>query len=695
MRQLFFVLIIVYTGVYGQSPEQYLPNNSFEDGNCEPRCYGYYSSGSAADAWSFNSDIYGWELADPTPGGISAVASPDWESIHCELAHGSVCTGYSLPSTLRFINLNHDEGIRAGLGFGFAGNKTYKVRCKLRQGCTYDHQYIEMVMTRYADDWHSSNSDNTHKSAALYFPSYAQSCTWYATEALVYVPADDGGKMTNVVFWSPTAGESIHIDDVELYEYCTEWMTRQNREYRVFEEKEEAGHIWAGKEVAGAWPAGEVTCHPGSKTTYKGYIEVSLKNGFHAYRGAEFHAKIAPCGKECMPPDPSAYKDTTPCGLLSVVLGAAPQHGMTYGWVATPSEAIQYISSDRIANPVFTPPQGIGSFKYRVTITNPCGESVTKEIIVGYDNEPNSRPGFDVVSSDLTSQTPYFGLSLNAHTEKVIIQILDCSGNVVKEYPPYYNGLDFFNSGLVYSLTECLDPCGCYKFRIRSKNYCYDQWYEQVLNWNRSTAFNFVSMSNSLELGNSGPNGKFCVIAYGAKHIDLDIYNAWGGIVFSYHGDYKCNPMCFDLPQNISCWTYYVTMSLTDCGNNIHKYNNTLLVYGCGSGLTGSTDSSGFAGIDQGVIFGGDSLYSSIMPNPVTDVSTLTYHLPVDGHVKVSITNANFEQLVVLDERDKTKGDYKVSVNGNDYPIGTNYYLIEFTAADQVARQVRRISIVH
>ena len=71
----------------------------------------------------------------------------------------------------------------------------------------------------------------------------------------------------------------VFIDRVELYEYCTELLTRQVRNYRYASELEEANNIIAGS-VIGNTNLGEVRMFDRSVTKYKANTKVKLVQGF-------------------------------------------------------------------------------------------------------------------------------------------------------------------------------------------------------------------------------------------------------------------------------------------------------------------------------------------------------------------------------------------------------------------------------
>ena len=297
----------------------------------------------------------------------------------------------------------------------------------------------------------------------------------------------------------------------------------------------------------------------------------------------------------------------------------------------------------------------------------------------------------------MSSNTPSFILSVDLHTELVIVQLLDCDGNLIKEYPASINGVNFFNNIFNWQLTECLDPCACYKFKVKSKNYCSDVWYEKTFDWNRSTSFQYGSINNVINVGGI-LNNQFCVQAYGTKSLNITIFDRWGLQVFSNNGAYTCNPMCFTLPTDLSCGTYYYIVDFVDCAGITHTVRGSLTIMGnCNSstGFASSNDGFDFAQNTQFIENGvADSLYSLLSPNPVTDNSIITYHLPEGGHVKISVCNSNFEQLSVLLNEDKLNGDFTTTVSAANLPLGPNYYMIEFVGT-KTARLIKRFSVIH
>lgn len=692
MRKIIFSLLIVYGTILqlsAQLPYNWVPNYSFENGTFGFPCSNNFSPSN-------------WNQL-PNHG------TPDWlsfsQSLYCHPTFD--CPDNILDGDKRiFIGKNFQspdgEAVIAPLSYTLEVGVKYKFRI-WAVGRPLD--YFSVHLTKKNDDsW--ANDAMTYAMIGT-IPAFTYNfpdpiCEGFVFENIITIVKPDL-KYIMIDTYNGTDGNCFfELDNVELYPYCTEWMLRQNRIYRWPEEKEEAGYIYSGKNVATQYgfAQGEVHMFDGSKTTYKAYTEVSLQPGTTIDRGADFLARIAPCGKECQPPDGTAGTPQSPCNGESITLGSSPRLHLSYSWSSIPSTAISYLSNTNTSNPVFTAPlTGKGSIKYIVTITNLCGETTQREVIISYDREPNPIPDFSIGTSELASETPSFTVSVDPHTEKVLIQLIDCNGNIIKEYPPYFNYLDIINNSINFQFNDFVDPCGCYKFKIISKNYCYNTLKEQILNWNRNTTFQATPINNVVDVGSS-TNNKFCINTRGTTNINFTLYDSHGQAVFSFNGPVTSNPMCFTLPSWL-CGTYYCTIYYTDCQGTIHSQPATIQVVGCTEGLLSniSGDSSGLSGIDQNTQFMNadgvlDSLYSSIAPNPVTENATISYHLPENGHVKVSVCNSNFEQLSLLVNEEKQGGSYSTTILGSDFPFGPNYYMIEFTGT-KTARQIRRFSVIH
>lgn len=683
---------------YSQMPDNFVPNYGFENG-------------TYPDAACMNQRK---GLSDWTKRNDDPVYTADWwsyyhGSIYCNFGNG-ICSALLLDGD-KFVWLGKDEdtpggdAILAHLTSTLEKNKKYKLRI---WAVSFPYNFFTIHLTNYDDGgWKDDAMLNTMVATIPSFSYTNKICKGFAFETIVTINKDD---IKNIVIEAGGGGTDgychFELDNVELYPYCTEWIVRQNRIYKHEEEKEEAGNIIAGYNVASSkgvsWPTGDVHMFDGSKTTYKANSQVDLLPGFTVERGGDFLARIAPCGQDCMPPDGTAGANQALCGGQTITLGSSSMWGCTYSWSADPSSAMQYLSNTNTANPTFTAPtSGQGVIKYTVTITNQCGQSTQRTVIIRYDNNSNDLPNFVVTQFELVSFNPSFTLNVDQHTEEVIVQLLDCNGNLIKEYPPYLNGIDFTNNTFPWTFNEFVDPCGCYNFKIKSKNYCSNVWHEQVLHWNLSTNFSNDLITN-IVLCKDVINNMFCIKAHGTKNVNITIISPNNNsVVFSYSGPYTSNPMCFPLTGNILDGPYGYIVEFFDCNGVKHAFTGIVLINGCfnSSGLVSTiNDGSGILSINENTQFiengVADSLYSLLSPNPVTGNSILSYHLPENGYVKISICNSNFQQLSVLVNEDKPNGDFTTTVSAANLPLGPNYYMIEFTST-KTARIIRRFSVVH
>lgn len=500
---------------------------------------------------------------------------------------------------------------------------------------------------------------------------------------------------------------NIWFDNVELYEYCTELIIRQARFYKHESELEEANYIISGSVINGI-AGGDVSMLDGSVTTYKANTEVSLVEGFNVERGADFTAKIAPCGKSCLSSDLNVPTDYYVCDNGCIVLQGSPYaRGMTIVWSSPVENHLDYLSTLNSLTPVFCPPSGAsGLYTYSLTITNPCGETTTKTIRIHYDELSNPNPDFTILNSNLSVNPdhPELAISVPLHTERLLVEVLDCAGNILKT-SEFKSGADFLSPATVlWSLADYFTPCGCYKIRIKSKNVCYPEWKEVTLDWNRITA------PSNIVVPTASPciNGKrwICFNASGVNQIQILLFNRDGATIMDKTVPYTGNnPYCYQIPDDIDILgssTYFMIATFFGCDGTQISQETTIYFGPCGdgilepdSGLTwdGDTYSSGiyYSNPDNGLI---DSLYSSISPNPVTDVSLINYHIPEAGTVKISILNSNFEEAQVLVQENNTpSGNYQVEFANNNLNNGVNYYMIELYNS-QTARQIRRFTVI-
>lgn len=496
-----------------------------------------------------------------------------------------------------------------------------------------------------------------------------------------------------------------YIDRVELYEYCTEYLVRQGRIYKYDTEIEEAGNIIAGS-VVNNTTLGDVTMLGGSVTKYKASTEVNLKEGFNVERGADFHAKIAECGSECSSTSfdlPSFYEL---CNNNCIQIGlVAAKYGLSYTWNSSIPTNLNYLSNLNIANPVFCIPPGVfGSFTFELTVTNSCGEQTKRTVTI--EVPENTTPGFSILQNNLSSKPIYPELSILPvlNTEKVIVDIMDCNGNILYT-KTYTDGIDFYANNsqtiqpLKWTLNEFLTPCDCYKIRIRSKNYCNENYKEEILSWDRpKTPVNLQLPTLARCI-----NGQlyFCFGGDGFSAMKLELFNRWGESEFIGQFTFRSSPFCIPISEGnqLPSGTYFLTVDVIDCYGRVTKHNTTIFIPSCGDGLVGDDNQGDGVTLNKSVKYikpdgSIDSVYTNIYPNPINETTKIQFYLPVKSKVKLTVLNSNFEsKCFVINSSELSEGMHEYSIpEGCFLTHGVNYYMLETIDIENI-KIIQRFSV--
>ncbi len=151
--------------------------------------------------------------------------------------------------------------------------------------------------------------------------------------------------------------------------------------------------------------------------------------------------------------------------------------------------------------------------------------------------------------------------------------------NIVLETYEYDNGDDFDCCNFHFKVDKYFSSCQCYKIRISTKNYCYSNWKDTVINWPRNTAFNFIAYSNyACKNIIYSWEGYLNMVVTGAIYYNIDIRDRDNFSVFTYTG------ICED--DTIALWhpdkpagTYYVNLYVYDCTNIPHFYTYPIVVF--------------------------------------------------------------------------------------------------------------------
>jgi hypothetical protein len=246
-----------------------------------------------------------------------------------------------------------------------------------------------------------------------------------------------------------------------------------------------------------------------------------------------------------------------------------------------------------------------------------------------------------------------------------------------------------------------MSPCGCYKIRVRSKNYCYEDVKEEMLQWNRITTPTNVQFENFTRC--EGGKRKICFSGSGVASVKLQLFNRKGLRDVSNTYNITGNPYCMEIPNDneITNGQYAIIIDFIGCDGTIKNMTGFVSVFPCGDSFTdGGGTWNGDDYYNGGVYYENpengtiDSLYSVLSPNPVLEGALITYHIPEAGSVKITLLNANFEQKAILVQNETmSAGDYQVQFSNAYLLNGVNYYMIELSN-NQQARHIKRFSVV-
>ncbi|MES2559877.1 MAG: 3-coathanger stack domain-containing protein [Bacteroidota bacterium] len=717
IRLLLLLKILIFSlQVWAQIPINIVPNYSFEffSGTFPNTCR------RPLDAGSF--DVSNWKPGwAPREDDVAnnEVNTADWHSFSSDnpFLNCTPCKNDNVNpfDGDKYVFIGKDEAAKHGESF------YTELISELQRGKKYKFRIVALGeplskfnihFSKSGEDWYHADLAGENLMNALQFIIPAGSHLAEGCNPKVYEGIIEASKnrqyhiVIHAVGTSYTDHSFVFVDRVELYEYCTEYIIRQARVYRYESELEEGVNIIAGSVVNNTPAMGDVEMKSGSVTTYKASSEVKLVEGFNVERGADFTAMIGRCGSPCSSPNIYVPDQYVICNSQCIVIGSPSGYKMSYEWRALVSGQLQYLSATNVATPIFCPPEnGSGTYTYQVIITNQCGESTTKTIYIHYSGGSNPNPDFTITNSNLSSKpdNPSFTINTTENTEYVSVDIIDCNNNILHS-TVFNNGIDFTAPQAVnWSFLGFLEPCGCYKIRVRSKNYCFEELKEEVFDWHRIRTATNVAFENFTRC--EGGKRKLCFTGLGLARVRIQLFNRNGlKVVDHTESTLTSNPHCIEIPDEdvITNGQYAIIIEFTDCDESVTTMTGFVSVFFCDNDFTNDhgdqwngddyNSDAHYVDPESGLV---DSLYSTVSPNPVLENSVISYHIPKAGTVKISLMNSNFEQQAILIQENGVQvGDYQIQFSGSDLLNGVNYYMIELYN-EQNARHIKRFSVIH
>jgi hypothetical protein len=683
---LTFLLVFLFNLINAQKPLNLVPNPSFEN-NGPPHnlnCFSFITL-----------SLKDWK--DECNG--CAPNTPEWRDLARDLTNNAINCAVCLkngqePFPNPFfdnmcIRVGKDldnpfgEFIYAKLINKLEVNKKYKIRIVGNSlfGSEPEMGALSIHLTQDEIDWWQSShvSENMANILIAEHP-YNLLCKAKAFEEIVLIDKPDLEKIV-----IQARENFFHFDRVELYEYCTEELIRQNRLYKHESELEEAGIIKAGAVVNNV-QSGEVKLLNESITKYKAEKEVKLTEGFIVNRGADFHAKIAPCGTDCPTTNLPLTKEFVICGNNCIPLSSnIIARDLTLTWTSQIPQNIAYLSSINILNPIFCPPQTNenGIYEYELEIRNNCNELTKIKIIVKHFPNPAPPPVINILNSNLPSKPnyPLINVGTNPYLEYLSFDILDCQGQLLNSYSYLPNSGINPGNPFNFLLEDFFDPCKCYKIRIRTKNYCNENVAELILNWDRESSPTNINLANIVICDENGKR-LLCLSAKGVKQVNFDIYDRWGGSKLNTTLDYNNDPFCFEIPNSWTSGTYFYIIKLIGCDGSIITYHGSILVPDCEGQLNLGTEDFY---LDSVLTSNNDSLHFEIIDNPVSTQSKVKYYLSNSGTVSIKLLDKNFElKAVLLNNTLQASGNHELPINTSNLPNGLYYCSIEFQGSKSI-----------
>ena len=405
----FVVLLSSVKGIIGQNINL-VPNSGFQHGQAgkSPLCT-YHSNGRK---YLIGKYIFQWTHCKPK----SRFKSPDWMQNQCFSGSGTR-PNFINPQSNRFVRLGSDgggkgEAVAVELNYGLIPGKTYQIKMKLGHGNYKIYQEVDRIsyskitvhFGEEGKNWYYGKEGIDKWTRAISFEETPTKhfFQWTEYEGEITIPNTfSSGKLKQIILECTNEnGGAVYVDDVELrikYDgLCPEEKRIENIVYEdfllsVFSIHRASKVIKAGFEIGNPpFGSGDVIVRPRANITYKAGEEIILAPGFHAQDGSTFHAFLAPCGRNCFPPEVDLKDDiqadcNNDCYELSNI--EYPVYGSTYRWTASPEFAVDFLSDPNSPNPLMCIPSDfIDRVVFTLTVSNNCDESVSSSIQVHSKN---------------------------------------------------------------------------------------------------------------------------------------------------------------------------------------------------------------------------------------------------------------------------------------------------------------------
>lgn len=684
-----------------------------------------YNKYQKHEPWKIEQDIENWSNALHDPScpqsclfDIERCPTSDWiDKRTCNNGGFSLNT----PSN-RFFQCLIDvqgqnkywyEGVNSILKEKLIPNKNYVLRVKLSKPVSDKKVTFSCYITKWQQHWNSNWSENNKLKIGTLEVGANSIDAWINEEIKFSIPSsigDFGNVLTLVRDYNSGDESKSSIDRIELFEDgCDNQLLIENRVYDFPDEgKYEALKITSGFDANEPRVVnGIVTINSGTHLEYKAGEEINLLPGFESTAGSEFWAHIAPCGVPCDPPNLNLQNLISVCDGQCTFIGATTNNTNEYEWSAEPTSALEYLKYTNSGNPLFCPPAtGSGTIKYTVRIKNSCGEIAYKTVFVRFQKTVNNFPSFTVVSTDMQQSKVRITLKVGDETDTISVFLLYCNTNVVKESFTYVAGKDFTGEDFEFNYeNNCLNPCQCLKWKICTKNFCSTAEYCNTIPWTRSTNFKAV-IPNVTFCDDDGYH--FCFYTEGVTSATVSIFNRWGqhlddntGVAINERlltGD--CNTKCITINKQTYSGTYFSEIVFIDCAGVSHTIKTDLtfipcnnLVFSNDTNISDVTTTEFYIKDENNVII--DSVYFTFSPNPVSELLTMSYHLPIAANVSIKVYSPQTGLTKeFLTNYSSLAGNFNYTIPVEDLPFGYNYLFLEVTQTNSITFS-RKFMIIH